>query len=91
MKKILSVFSITLAIILVLTANTLYASADKGENIIRLNGKNRYESSIEISKHVFPDKVQSLVLVSGENYADALSANGLAAYIDGPILLTEKD
>ena len=63
------------------------SSANGAYQISRIFGKSRYNTSAEISRAVgyHSDKV---ILVSGENFADALTAGNLSDV--GPILLTEK-
>ncbi len=59
------------------------------QEIIRLGGKNRYETALKICKEVeSPDKI---ALVSGRNFPDALSASALATKHSAPVLLSEKD
>lgn len=57
-------------------------------NVKRIQGMNRYETSVKISNSSF-EKSDRVILVSGENFADALTAGNLSA--EGPILLTEKE
>lgn len=57
-------------------------------NVKRIQGMNRYETSVKISNSTF-EKSDRVILVSGENFADALTAGNLSN--DGPILLTEKE
>ena len=61
--------------------------AAKGVDVQRIKGNNRYDTSIEISKHAF-SKSDKVVVVSGEKFADALTAGNFAD--QAPILLTEK-
>ena len=51
------------------------------ERIIRFAGRNRYETNIKVLKGY--DSIDSVIVCSGKNYADALSASALGA----PILL----
>lgn len=61
--------------------------AAKGVDVQRIKGNSRYDTSIEISKHAF-SKSDKVVVVSGEKFADALTAGNFAD--QAPILLTEK-
>ena len=61
--------------------------AAKDVDVQRIKGNNRYDTSIEISKHAF-SKSDKVVVVSGEKFADALTAGNFAD--QAPILLTEK-
>lgn len=56
---------------------------------IRLSGRDRYETSMKIAEYQY--KRPSVVLVaSGENYADALSAGGVLGKLKSPLVLTRK-
>jgi len=58
----------------------------------RLSGDTRYETAAAIASEAFPDVAPtSAVLVSGNSFADALSANALAGQLEVPLLLTDKD
>ena len=52
----------------------------------RIEGENRYATSLAVSKIAF-SKANKVFLVSGEKFPDALSASSLAAKGNGPILL----
>lgn len=52
----------------------------------RIEGENRYETSLEVSKKAFT-KSEKVYLVSGEKFPDALSAASLTAEGDEPIVL----
>ncbi|MEG0249624.1 MAG: cell wall-binding repeat-containing protein [Peptostreptococcus sp.] len=55
----------------------------------RLSGKDRYETSIEVSKKY--NNRDTVILSSGEKYTDELTATVLANKLDVPILLIRKD
>lgn len=57
----------------------------------RLFGDDRYLTAEAIAHAAFPDGAYEAVLVSGESYADALSAGGLAGAKKVPILITEEN
>ncbi|MFB2583007.1 cell wall-binding repeat-containing protein [Herbiconiux sp. P15] len=54
----------------------------------RIAGADRYEVSVNTSKEGFPDGADTVYVVSGEKFPDALSAAPAAATDDAPILLT---
>ncbi|KZL89964.1 N-acetylmuramoyl-L-alanine amidase LytC precursor [Clostridium magnum DSM 2767] len=55
----------------------------------RIGGENRYETAMLVADHVgIKDRI---VVVSGENYPDALSIAPVAAIMDMPIILVNKD
>ena len=58
----------------------------------RLAGSSRYDTASKISQAAF-DKTSTVILASGENYADALAAVPYASsrYNEAPILLTKKN
>lgn len=55
----------------------------------RLAGSDRYATSLAISKAGWA-QASTVILVTGSDYADALSASALAKSNDAPILLIEK-
>ncbi|QQK08482.1 cell wall-binding repeat-containing protein [Miniphocaeibacter halophilus] len=55
----------------------------------RLSGKDRYETSVEVSREY--DSSNIVLLASGEKYTDELTATVLANKLDAPIMLTRKD
>lgn len=59
------------------------------DKVVRIEGSDRYETSIKISEK-FLDTGSTLVLTSGKNYADALSASTLTNG-EYPLLLTDSD
>lgn len=81
--------------VLILAAVGLFDSpkqADAG-SLVRISGADRYETSVKISQNIYPlsGSAKSVVIVSGETFADALAASPLAKAADGPVLLTRKN
>lgn len=62
--------------------------ADASPNIVRFAGRDRYSTAVEVSRRHCPT-AKRVVLATGEDYADALSAAGLAGAVDAPVLLTK--
>lgn len=58
----------------------------KGLKVIRIQGKDRYETSVEVAKEVGTNN--GVAITSGENFPDALSIASIAASKQMPILLT---
>lgn len=56
----------------------------------RLAGEDRYETAVEIVMSRFTSN-KDVIIASGENYPDALSAAGLAGTLECPLLLVRKD
>ena len=58
-----------------------------GKDVKRIYGDNRYETSVELAKEFFPQKVETVVLVCSVDFPDGLSGGPLATSLDAPILL----
>lgn len=60
----------------------------------RIAGQNRYETAVEIAKAyktMFNKGTNTIVLVNGENYPDALSSSLVATQNNGAVLLTQPN
>lgn len=57
-------------------------------NIIRIAGMNRYETSLDVCRY-FNLSSDTAVIASGENFPDALVGSALAAKENAPIILTD--
>jgi putative cell wall-binding protein len=64
------------------------ASAGATVTLKRYSGIDRYATSALAATGAFTTGTNAVVLVSGENFADGLSAAGLAGAVGGPVLLT---
>ncbi|MGK0466157.1 MAG: hypothetical protein ACJAX4_001442 [Clostridium sp.] len=62
-----------------------------GYNIIRLGGKDRYETNQKIVDYLKVPKGTSIVIATGSSFADALSILSIADIKGYPILLNGKD
>lgn len=71
-------------------AEAILAAEDKWNLTTRISGKSRYETAVDVSKKGWISS-ETVVLASGGNFPDALSAAPLAAYYDAPLLLTKTD
>lgn len=60
-------------------------------HITRIAGETRYDTAAKIAEHVNVNTGTAVVLVSGENYPDALAVSSVAAQNQFPILLVQKD
>lgn len=56
------------------------------EQIIRIQGSNRYETSVNITKRFFPE-TGGIYLATGQNFTDPLAAGALAASKEGSLIL----
>jgi putative cell wall-binding protein len=63
-----------------------------GTRVDRVAGDDRYVTAVEVSRASFADGavVGTVVVASGENFPDALSAAPAAVKLGGPLLLTPK-
>ena len=59
-------------------------------NLVRLGGDTRYDTSDIIASTGF-SSADTVVIASGEDFPDALSASALAGSFDCPVLLTQND
>ncbi len=63
-----------------------------GVEVIRISGKNRYDTSLEIAKKVTgSNEIKTLIVTGGHSYPDALSASNLVRYTGGPVVLLQKN
>ncbi|MDU5809431.1 MAG: cell wall-binding repeat-containing protein, partial [Finegoldia magna] len=81
---------VTIAMLVTAMILPLNVSQAKSQNVYRISGRTRIATSAEISKSVYSTS-ENVVLASGYNFADALSAGQLASALDAPLLLSSKD
>jgi len=62
---------------------------DMGVNVTRLAGNDKYDTAIEIAKQL--GAVNEISVVTGDDYADALSISSVTALSNSPIILVPKD
>jgi putative cell wall-binding protein len=60
-------------------------------HITRIGGETRYDTAVKIAEHLNVKIGTPVVLISGENYPDALSVSSIAAQNQFPLLLVPKD
>ena len=84
MKKNIRSLSLVLMAIMLLFPNIAFAESD---SVIRLSGPNRVETSIEVSKNVYPGKTDNVVLAGFRGEVDALTGTLLATNKQAPLLL----
>ena len=56
----------------------------------RIFGLDRYETAAQVSKRFFPSSVESIVVATGEGFADSLAGSAAAARLFGPLLLVRR-
>lgn len=89
MKKILGV--ILTASMVMSSFTPVLAEEQNKINVDTIKGVDRYKTSAEISQQTFPNHIKTVVLASGENFADSLVAGSLANKENAPVLLTQKE
>lgn len=65
------------------------ALADSGVSVIELKGSTRYETASKEALQAY-SSCASVIVASGESYADSVAVGGLAGSLDCPILLTGR-
>lgn len=66
-------------------------TANGFSHVNRIAGIDRFETSVQIANQLGVKTGTPIVLVSGENYPDALSISSMAAQMQIPILLVQKN
>ncbi len=89
MKKFLGV--ILTASMVMSSFTPVLAEEQNKIKVDRIAGADRYETSAKISQRTFPNHIKTVVLASGENFADSLVAGSLANKENAPVLLTQKE
>lgn len=87
MKKIIAL--VTSIIISTCGGELVYAKTDYG--VSRISGANRYETSVNIANSFSSDKLENVIIASGDDFPDALTGSVLSKKINAPILLVGKD
>lgn len=87
-----SVLATTLAFSSFAPTLTAQAATITEDNSFRIYGKDRYLTSLEVSKNGWEDgEAETVVLAAGFNFPDALAATPLASSYTAPLLLSRKD
>lgn len=89
-KNIKKLTIITFVSLILNTAFTCSPVKASTEFVTRVSGGNRYATAAKVATTNWTNSY-NVVLVSGEEYADAVSASALAKKLDAPILLTSSD
>lgn len=72
----------------ILTVSPSFAAREW--QVTRISGKDRYDTSVEVSRRTF-SHARYAIVASGENFPDALIGGTLGAQVLAPILLTSKN
>lgn len=88
MKKIVKFAIGQAAIMTIILSTSVFASSN--DNINRIYGGNRYQTSINIANNFSSETVQNVIVASGNNFPDALAGSVLSKQLNAPILLVDK-
>lgn len=69
----------------------VFADSSKNYNVVRIYGNNRYETCLNISEKFNNEKVDNIIIASGNDFPDALSGSVLSKKFNAPILLVDKE
>lgn len=83
--KLLALLAST-SLLLLNFAGTAQAAPHQGQ-FKRLYGADRFGTSTQIAENLYANRIQNIVVASGNGYADALSASVLANKLKAPIIL----
>lgn len=87
-KRLISISFVAIAV-----ATTIFLwnsfSAEADAAIIRFDGLTRYDTAVKTSTNGWKNGSNTVIIVSGKDYPDALSAAPLAKKYNAPILLSE--
>ncbi|MEY8000437.1 cell wall-binding repeat-containing protein [Clostridium sp. Mt-5] len=87
-KALASAALMSLVLTTALSAGPVKAAAGQ---VTRTSGTTRYATAAQVATTNWTSGSDNVVLVSGEGYADAVSASALAKKLNAPILLTTPD
>ena len=92
-KKFYGLIAIIIIIVSMLNI-TSYASNESTNETLTytsLVGKNRYDTSILVSKVAYPSGAKNVILVNGTSSVDGIIVGGLAHKLSAPVLITPKE
>ncbi|HBC96025.1 MAG TPA: cell wall-binding repeat-containing protein [Clostridium sp.] len=90
-KSLKSIAVVAFMSLILTTALSIGPVKAENSKIVRMSGVNRYATAARVAKVNWPNGSDNVVLVSGEQYADAASASVLAKKLDAPIILTTQN
>lgn len=68
------------------------AEEEEGTEVVRISGKDRYETAMKaadvLKEELGTEKFETVIVASGQKFADALAGSYLSAKKDAPILMT---
>ena len=90
-KKSRKILACILTLALISPISTVsYGDTNVSPKIERISGSDRFETSINISKTIYNNS-KDIVLVNGYEFPDGITGGVLASSLGGPLLLTTKD
>lgn len=84
------IWSLLLALLFVLAPMLQVFAAEQELTFRRIAGENRYETAVTLSQETYRT-ADNVVIVSGEDWPDALIGGRFAVHVEGPLLLSKKE
>lgn len=70
--------------------NTTTLSDRNSDHYIGISGRSRIDTAIGLSLYAYKDRVDDVIVASGDSYPDALAGSSLAGILNAPLLLTSR-
>lgn len=70
---------------------TITNTINRNYTVTRLEGADRYETAVKVSKAEFPDGASTVYVAAGQAFPDALTGSAAAFHAEAPLLLVKKD
>ena len=86
-KKIITTLIISTA--LIFSKTTVINAESQSPTITRLSGTDRYSTNMKIADYGWSSHSDYAIIVSGENFPDAICAAPLSAKYNAPLLMTD--
>lgn len=86
-KKVITTLIISTA--LIFSKTTVINAQSQSPTITRLSGPNRYSTNMKIADYGWSGHSDYAIIVSGENFPDAICAAPLSAKYNAPLLMTD--
>jgi len=81
------IFVFLTAVLLLMSLVSLPVLAADTADVERIYGENRCLTAIEVSQFAYPDGADTVIIVTANNFPDALAGSVLAHHLGAPILL----
>lgn len=85
------IFVFLTAVLLLMSLVSLPVLAADTADVERIYGENRCLTAIEVSQFAYPDGADTVIIVTANNFPDALAGSVLAHHLGAPILLVRDN